>query len=395
MKRVSITSIRPLRVTLVIVALLLWLGSLYQVQGAPPEPQPTPSLTPEPPIDIRTKLIPYQTSKLTPFQFDDRQLWESPLVAEAPEAPINAFDQQTFNPSADAVVLQGYPTLNFGSTIDMWVGYDDGLIPNGMIARSLIKFDLTSLPLNQTISRATLRVYLISSRDFPNTNRTITAYRITSSWLESSITWNSAPGYGSAYGSESIRNDDFAWHEVDVTSLVAAWYSGTYPNYGIMLRGPEISGFDSSWRGFSTREGPFIPQLVVEYQSPSIKTFLPIILKAPATPPPHDFKPEDGHWTGTTSRSQPMSFNVSSGGANWNTFHLRTTYQVGSCSGTTEITLSGPGVIANNQFSGSGSFLSFTGQFNSPTTASGSYSFLNHPGCGGFSQSGTWTANVP
>lgn len=396
MKNNSITLGRLWSISVVIMAMLLWLGSVYRVEATPPEPQPTPGLTLEPSVDIRTKLKPNQTSELTPFQFDGRQLWESSLPAEAQELPIGALDQQTFNAIADATVLQGAPTLNFGSTIDMWAGYDDSLNPDGMIARSLIRFYIGPLTPNQVITKATLRIRLVQSWDFPNTFRTITTYRITGDWSESSINWNNAPGYGSAYGSKSIRNDDFTWHEFDVTNLVASWYSGTSPNYGIMLRGPEIAGLDSSWRGFSTREGSFIPQLVVEYQAPSIKTFLPIILNAPSapTPPTPGSKPIDGHWTGTTSRSQPMSFDVASGGTTWSNFTLRTTASVGGCTATVEVTVS-PGTITNNQFSSGGGNFSFTGQFNSPTTASGTYSFVNYPGCGGFSQSGTWTANAP
>jgi hypothetical protein len=126
------------------------------------------------------------------------------------------------------------------------------------------------------------------------------------------------------------------------------------------------------------------------------KLYLPIIMRnfAPPPPPPPGSKPVDGHWTGSTSRSQPMSFDVSSGGTAWSNLTLRTTASVGGCTATVEVTVS-PGTIVNNQFSGGGGNFSFTGQFNSPTTASGTYSFVNHPGCGGFSQSGTWTANAP
>jgi hypothetical protein len=54
-----------------------------------------------------------------------------------------------------------------------------------------------------------------------------------------------------------------------VTALVRGWKNGTYPDNGIMLRGPEHSGVDSSWRGFSTREGSFTPKLTITYISAS------------------------------------------------------------------------------------------------------------------------------
>ncbi len=104
--------------------------------------------------------------------------------------------------------------------------------------------------------------------------------------------------------------------------------------------------------------------------------------------------PQDGHWTGTTSRSHPMSFDVSSGGTTWSNFVLRTDGVVGPCSVTITTTVPGPGAIANGQFSFSGSYFAFSGQFTSSSAASGSYAYTNYniPGCGYFSQAGTWTA---
>jgi hypothetical protein len=106
--------------------------------------------------------------------------------------------------------------------------------------------------------------------------------------------------------------------------------------------------------------------------------------------------PAEGHWTGTTSRGQPMSFDVSTSGTQWSTFKLKTDFTIGGCSGTVEKTVPGPGAITNDAFSLSLSTFSFTGQFTSASTASGTYSFTNEniPTCGTFSQSGTWTASM-
>lgn len=101
-----------------------------------------------------------------------------------------------------------------------------------------------------------------------------------------------------------------------------------------------------------------------------------------------------GHWAGTTSRGYPMSFDVSSSGTQWSTFKLKTNFSAGSCSGTVETTIYGPATITNNQFSYNGIDFSFSGQFNSLTTASGSYAYNDFiPNCGTFVQSGTWTAS--
>jgi uncharacterized repeat protein (TIGR01451 family) len=167
----------------------------------------------------------------------------------------------------DACVLQGYPGTNFGSTADMWAGYDEYLNPDGMIVRSMIQFNTSAIPAGTTINSAILQVYLVGSYDFPSTARTITTYRISSNWSESSVTWNSRPSYAEAYGSANITSGAWGWYSFDVTNLVRGWVNGSLLNYGIMLRGPEVSGTDSSWRSFSTREGTNSPKLVLTYSS--------------------------------------------------------------------------------------------------------------------------------
>jgi hypothetical protein len=109
--------------------------------------------------------------------------------------------------------------------IDMWASYDDYLNPDGRIVHSLVRFDLSGLPPGAQINSATLRLYLVASWDYPSRYHTITTYRIGSDW----------------------------------------WVNGSQPNYGIMVRGPEYSGIGSSWRAFSTKEGSYPPQLLINY----------------------------------------------------------------------------------------------------------------------------------
>jgi hypothetical protein len=243
---------------LVAVALCLLLP-LQNINAGSPEP------TPHPTMNIITRLQPNRTTNAETNQVKGRLIEQAPLPSKIEESPASAVDQQTFHAIADATILEGYPTVNFGDTSDMWAGYDEYLDPHGETARSLVKFDLASLPSDQVITKATLRVFLVTSWDYPDTSRTISTYRITSNWSEDNVNWNNKPGYGSAYGSRSIVHDAWDWYEFDVTKLVNAWYAGTYTNYGIMLRGPEISGDDSSWRGFGTRESSYTPQLVIDF----------------------------------------------------------------------------------------------------------------------------------
>ncbi len=232
---------------------------------------PGPMLTPLPkeprswiPLALRHHQgmpAPIPTSTVTPTS--TRTITATPTHTVTPE-PTDTITQHTLFSTADACVLEGYPTFNAGDTRDMWAGYDDDLDPGGRIVRSLVRFDIADLPPGRAIVKATLRLHLVSSWDFPDRSRTITTHRITANWAENSVTWNNKPGYAEAYGSRSIVSAAWGWYDLDVTHLVSAWYNGTHPNYGIMVRGPEVSGQDASWRGFGTRESSYVPHLIVE-----------------------------------------------------------------------------------------------------------------------------------
>jgi hypothetical protein len=161
--------------------------------------------------------------------------------------------------------MQGYPTLNACNTIDMWAGYDDMLNPDGKIVRSLIKFDVSSIPAGSPISKATLNVRHRDSWDYPSKSRTITTYRVGSSWSSCSVTWNNQPSIKEAYGSQSIPWSAGVWYEFDVTALVRGWVNGSFSNHGVWLRGPEKSGSDSSWRSFYTLNSSYDPYLSITY----------------------------------------------------------------------------------------------------------------------------------
>lgn len=187
---------------------------------------------------------------------------QAPAPALAPQASLETV---TLYPVADACVVQNSPSFNAGNTVDMWVGRDEDDSNMGVL-RSLVQFDVSSIPAGTTITSATLRVYLVGYWDYRNRWRTVTSYRLAGAWQETTVNWNNCPAYAETYGSvDTISNGVWQYYDLDVTALAQAWISGAYPNYGLMLRGPEISGAESSTRVFYTREGEYKPQLVIVY----------------------------------------------------------------------------------------------------------------------------------
>ena len=186
-------------------------------------------------------------------------------IASPTPTATPGYNTVTLSSVADSTILQGYPALNVGDTNDMWIGYDDQQDPDAEIVRGLVLFNVGSVPSGTVIDSATLRIYLISSWEFPDRLDTITAHRAAGNWTEMGVMWNNRPSVGTAYGSVNVPEDEWGWYELDVTALMRGWANGSIANQGIMIRGEEASGYESSWRGFSTREGTHAPELRVTY----------------------------------------------------------------------------------------------------------------------------------
>lgn len=132
--------------------------------------------------------------------------------------------------------------------------------------RSLIQFDTASIPAGSSITKATLRLFL---SDAPSGTRTYEAFRITSMWDESTVTWASQPTTeGAATANAATGTTNNTWLEWDVTGDIEGFIAGSFTNYGWMIK-------DSSEEGTSTRQGKFNssehgteskrPQLVVDF----------------------------------------------------------------------------------------------------------------------------------
>jgi hypothetical protein len=197
---------------------------------------------------------------------------------------VSAPDLPTDFPSvADACVLEGRSKTNYGYTSDMLVGYDEYYEPDAKTARSYVRFDLSEIPNGTSIQKATLYLYLSGSYDFPGETRTIKIYRAGSSWSEMSVTWNSQPTIREAYGAASVTHGQSRYYAFDATGLVQGWVNGAFPNYGMVIRGPEVAGNDSSWKAFFTREGAYPPYLNISYSAAASQE-MPSALMSNPTP---------------------------------------------------------------------------------------------------------------
>jgi hypothetical protein len=115
---------------------------------------------------------------------------------------------------------------------------------------SLIRFDLSSLPANVTVSQATLKLFVTSR--YPENAITLRAYRVLKGWTEDEASWADAasgmpwtmsgcqsPGgdYDPVYDDEIIGYDSVStWLELDVTAMVNHWVMQPAENFGAVLK---------------------------------------------------------------------------------------------------------------------------------------------------------------
>ena len=194
-------------------------------------------------------------------------------------APVTAATTETFQADADAHIRSSAADTNYGTSISTSILQT----ADGTLDRSLIRFDLASLPDEATIESATLYGYMPARIG----EREIAAYRVTGEWAETGVTWNNAPSNAtqptSVIDPGPTANVWIGW---DVTQDVQAYVQGT-PNHGWLLVFPDESTPTTEQRvTLNSREysdSAQRPYLEVTYSTGSAAPVLTTIEVSPAT----------------------------------------------------------------------------------------------------------------
>ncbi len=213
---------------------------------------------------------------------------EDPLVDDAPDGTIPGETQDTtmedIGHVEDALIWEKQKTTNYGSYSYLYTGK-----VSKKKTYSLVKLDLTFIPLGRSIVSATVQMRLDGGSD--SHSRHIGVYRITRDWVEDEVTWRQAESgqnwssqggdYDhSAEDVQSVRwhgsNDYVSW---DVTNSVTDIYNSVYPNYGWLFKytrgDKKYTIFDSkeyyecwpSW-WWCWYQFYYPPRITVEYSGP-------------------------------------------------------------------------------------------------------------------------------
>ncbi|MCZ2115643.1 MAG: DNRLRE domain-containing protein, partial [Anaerolineae bacterium] len=129
---------------------------------------------------------------------------------------------------------------------------------------------------------ASLELYLIGSQG--HTPHQIGAYRLTSPWSESTVTWNTCITADTTGVFTSVNDVTGVYKAWNVTSIARLWQSAPAQNYGVYLR--RLTTDQAFYqRVFESREhNERIPRLVVNYRMPT-PTWTPTRTSTPTRAP--------------------------------------------------------------------------------------------------------------
>ncbi|PLX83220.1 MAG: hypothetical protein C0617_11835 [Desulfuromonas sp.] len=188
-------------------------------------------------------------------QIDETDLGGGAVVLESPA---------TLGPVADAGLYESFKNTNFGSDTQLQVGKD------GKVQQSLLRFDITGLPADATVTSARLRLYVEgAAASLPSL--AVGAYRATGIWEELTVTFTSFAGqFDPAQLTQAVVPISPGWVEWALpVGLIHEWRDEVNPNHGLLLK---FEGNDkNNTVMFASRENATLdwrPQLVLEFTQP-------------------------------------------------------------------------------------------------------------------------------
>lgn len=143
--------------------------------------------------------------------------------------------------------------------------------------RSLLRFDLTSIPANATIITAYLSLFAdltqtVSPTPMYGIANTSLIQQITSSWIENSVIWNTQPTV-SAIGQIILVQSSTPFQDylnIDVAALVSGWVASPASNYGMLMRLQNETYYNAMiFASSDNADSSKFPELTVTYTTPS------------------------------------------------------------------------------------------------------------------------------
>ncbi|MEW6093469.1 MAG: LamG-like jellyroll fold domain-containing protein [Chloroflexota bacterium] len=215
--------------------------------------------------------------------FDDFDSRRYSYIGLLPDPGFSYFVQPDGTSGIDTTINSRFDSSNGGLDNNIYVG-EDWSTSTYEITRSLLKFDLSSIPSNATVLSVTLTLTVTS--DGSTAARDICVYRLKRDWVESQATWNiyatgsywQTGGAGGAndYDSTNIGCTSMAAEEAVgtqktwalSTAAIQEMVSGSWTNKSFLLRMTTESNSAYSFASSDNATASYRPKLVIEYTVP-------------------------------------------------------------------------------------------------------------------------------
>lgn len=212
--------------------------------------------------------------------------------------PTTVTIQPDASAGIDAYVDSNNATTNYGTATTIKI--------SGTTLFGLAQFSMPSVPADAGIASGDLSLYKTTGDG--NTGTKLSAYRITSNWAESSVTYNTRPSYASTaiVTLTGLDNSQInVWRTLAIRSAVVDWIKNGVANYGVWLSSEGTAGGDYNSSDFTT-DATLRPKLVIVYTAAPTATLTnPTGTQAAPTQINDDLTPTvTGSYASTDSVSQ-------------------------------------------------------------------------------------------
>lgn len=162
----------------------------------------------------------------------------------------------TVNPDRDSFMKEGTPSENNGTKTELNVT-SNATNANRVIA--LYGFTLPTIPSNETITSATLRLWVRTA----DSNGLVEVRRVTDTWTESTVNYaNTGADVDSTAWASIIPSPANAYVTADITGLVQGWANGTYANNGLVVT-PTAANTNTKFTAREWGTSTQLPELVI------------------------------------------------------------------------------------------------------------------------------------
>lgn len=186
---------------------------------------------------------------------------------------ITLYPKAVIQPRAegkDVYIWSLFGDSNWGNSESLVVGKKAGYV-----ARTVIEFDISSIPTNANVTSAVLALPEIPAGGGSG-SMTIDVHRNTTSWSEGTVTWNNPPTIAFTPVASAVSDNTTAWREWTITGQTQNWLDGTDDNHGVTLKATNaVEVGPNLWREYLSSDNVYSPgqaraarpKLTVQYTS--------------------------------------------------------------------------------------------------------------------------------